>query len=161
MKNRSISNTDRLPEPHGVPAESMLPLWRRIHGEFLMYGQQWGLPPGIAIILLGLYTHPELAEPAVIAKSHYLPRQTTTFLLDSLERRKLAIRKPHPSDRRRKIVHLTAKGRAQAAVMIRELLQFEAKALKDLNAQDLAATKRLLTQYADALARANQRQDRP
>lgn len=161
MKNKPFRNGDRIPEAPGVPAESMLPLWRRIHGEFLMFGQQWGLPPGVAIILLGLHRHPELAEPAVIAKSHYLPRQTTTFLLDSLERRNLAVRKPHPSDRRRKIVHLTAKGHAQAAVMIRELLQFEAKALKELNTQDLAGTKRLLTQYADALARANQRQDRP
>ena len=161
MKNDPAPRADRTPEPPGVPPESMMPLWRRIHGEFVRRSQTWPLPPGASFILLGLHHHPELAEPSVIAKTHYLPRQTTTFILDSLERKKLAVRRPHPSDRRRKLVHITAKGRLLAAALLRDLLQFEARALKELNARNLTAAQRLLTRYADALARANRGGESP
>jgi DNA-binding MarR family transcriptional regulator len=154
-------NPIRPAAPPALPAASLLPLWRRIHGEFVLHSQTWALPTSVSFILVGLHLHPELSEPAVIAKSNYLPRQTTTFILDSLEKDKLAVRKPHPNDRRRKIVQITPKGRAMAAIMVKDMLLFEAKALKTLDTNDFATAKRLLTQYADALALANERKARP
>lgn len=147
--------------PSALPSESMLPLWRRINGEFLLHGHKWNVSPGLTMILIGLHLHPDAAEPSVIADKNYLPRQTTTFLLDTLEKKGLARRTSHPTDRRRKIVQITAKGSALAAAMFKDLLEFEARALKELDTTDLAEAKRLLTQYADALALVNQRNARP
>jgi DNA-binding MarR family transcriptional regulator len=144
-----------------LPSESMLPLWRRINGEFFLHGHKWNMSPGLAMILIGLHRRPDVAEPSLIAQTHYLPRQTTTFLLDTLEKKGLAARKSHPTDRRRKIVQITPKGAKLAAAMFRDLLEFEAAALKELDATDLAEAKRLLTQYADALALINQRNPHP
>ena len=91
--------------PHEqVPATSMLPLWRRVHQELMIRGQKWGLPTNVAMVLVHLHLHPEDSEPAAVAAANYFPRQTITFILDQLEREGLAVRKPHPNDRRRKLV---------------------------------------------------------
>lgn len=161
MKPNPAPKPAALSIPAGMPSESMMPLWRRIHGEFIFHSQKWELPSSVSFILIGLHLHPELSEPAVIARTNYMPRQTATFILDTLEKEKLAVRRAHPSDRRRKIVLLTPKGHTMAAAMFQDLLRFEAEALKDLNARDLTAAKRLLTQYADALALANEGETHP
>ena len=49
-----------------------------------------------------------------MATANYFPRQTVTFILDTLEKNGLAVRKPHPNDRRRKRVQLTPKGKQLA-----------------------------------------------
>ncbi|OPZ24206.1 MAG: HTH-type transcriptional regulator MhqR [Lentisphaerae bacterium ADurb.BinA184] len=136
-------------------AASMLPLWRRIGHEFAAHMHRWDLPPNALHTLLHLHLHPGTSEPAELAEAVCLPRQTVTFILDTLERRRLATRRPHPSDRRRKTVAVTAKGHALAARMFADLLQFEATALKTVAVRDIRAVKTFLNQYADALAAQN------
>jgi DNA-binding MarR family transcriptional regulator len=75
-----------------------------------------------------------------------------TFVLDLLEKRGLAIRAPHPSDRRRKRIELTAKGAALGARMLADLLAFESVALAAIPGGDLGAFKHLVECYARALA---------
>ena len=90
--------------PHEqVPATSMLPLWRRVHQELMIRGQKWGIPTNVAMVLVHLHLHPEDSKPAAVAAANYFPRQTITFLLDYLEREGLAVRQPHPNDRRRRL----------------------------------------------------------
>lgn len=55
------------------------------------------------------------AEPARIADTAFIPRQTMTAILDKLENAGLVVRTDHPSDRRRKIVCLTKPGFEKAA----------------------------------------------
>ena len=141
--------------PKGLPAGSMLPLWRRIHQELMLRGQKWGLPTNVAMVLVHLHLHPEDSEPAAMAAANYFPRQTITFILDMLEREDLAARKPHPNDRRRKIVTLTPKGKAKAEEMLQGLIAFESAALRTIEDVDLPRLPSFLARYADALAAQN------
>lgn len=65
----------------------MLPLWRRIYQEFMIRSQGWGLPSNTSMVLLHLHVHPDESEPAAMAEANFIPRQTATFILDTLERK--------------------------------------------------------------------------
>ena len=144
--------------PHEqVPATSMLPLWRRVHQELMIRGQKWQLPTNVAMVLVHLHLHPEDSEPAAMAAANYFPRQTITFILDQLEREGLAVRKPHPNDRRRKRVQLTPKGQRLAETMFQDVVRFESSALRKIEDVDLPRLQSFLTRYADALAAQNDR----
>ena len=144
--------------PHDqLPATSMLPLWRRVHQELMIRGQKWGLPTNVAMVLVHLHLHPEDSEPAAVAAANYFPRQTITFILDLLEREGLAVRQPHPNDRRRKLVVLTPMGKDKAEEMVRDMIAFESAALRTIEDVDLPRLQSFLTRYADALAAQNDR----
>jgi len=70
-----------------------------------------------------------------------------TLMVDDLEERGLVRRKPHPEDRRAKLVTLTAAGRA-AAARAEAILDEPPAALRDVPAKDLAALLRVLEQLA-------------
>lgn len=143
------------PPPAGLPATSMLPLWRRIHQELMIHGQKWGLPINVSMVLVHLHLHPEDSEPAAMAAANYFPRQTITFILDVLEKKGLAARKPHPNDRRRKLVQLTPMGKKKAEAMFQDMIAFESAALHKIEDVDLPRLQSFLARYADALAAQN------
>jgi DNA-binding MarR family transcriptional regulator len=66
-----------------------------------------------------------------------------TLMVDDLEKRGLVRRKPHPEDRRSKLVQLTAAGRA-AAARAEAILGEPPAALRDVPAKDLATVLRVL-----------------
>jgi DNA-binding MarR family transcriptional regulator len=66
-----------------------------------------------------------------------------TLMVDDLEQRGLVRRKPHPEDRRSKLVQLTAAGRA-AAARAEAILGEPPAALRDVSAKDLAVLLRVL-----------------
>ena len=143
--------------PDQVPATSMLPLWRRVHQELMIRGQKWDIPANAAMVLVHLHLHPEDSEPAAVAAANYFPRQTITFILDQLEREGLAVRKPHPNDRRRKRVQLTPKGQRLAENMFQDVVRFESAALRSIDDVDMDRLRNFLVRYADALAAQNDR----
>lgn len=59
-----------------------------------------------------LYERPGGAEPSRLADGLLILRQTVTSIVDSLQKRGYAERVPHPTDRRRILVRLTADGSA-------------------------------------------------
>ena len=143
-------------QPSGqLPATSILPLWRRIHQEFMIRSQLYQLPANVCMVLMHLHLHPEDSEPAAMAAANHFPRQTVTFILDTLENQGLAIRKPHPNDRRRKRVLLTAKGRHLAETMFHDVVRFESSALRKIEDVDISRLQTFLARYADALAAQN------
>jgi DNA-binding MarR family transcriptional regulator len=66
-----------------------------------------------------------------------------TLMVDDLEQRGLVRRRPHPEDRRAKLVQLTAAGRA-AAARAETILDEPPAALRDVPAKDLATLLRVL-----------------
>jgi DNA-binding MarR family transcriptional regulator len=68
-------------------------------------------------------------------------------MVDDLERRGLVRRKPHPEDRRAKLVQLTGAGRA-AAARAEAILDEPPAALRDLPAEELATLLHALEQIA-------------
>lgn len=75
-----------------------------------------------------------------------------TLIVDDLEEHGLVRRKPHPEDRRAKLVQLTAAGRA-AAARAEEILHAPPAALRDVPAEDLAALLRVFDRMARSEAR--------
>lgn len=140
------------------PAQSLLPLWLRMGREYNLRLRQWQLPINLTSPLLHLHLHPETSEPAALAEATSQPRQTMTFILDTLEKRGLAYRTPHPNDRRRKIIQLSPKGRKLATTLYRELLAFETAALQSLGNTAAPVLHRLVADFTDALAAENHRQ---
>jgi DNA-binding MarR family transcriptional regulator len=70
---------------------------------------------------------PEPLTPSDIAARIAVPVTTATItgVLDTLERNGYIQRRPHPSDRRRLLVHLTANGRQALATVIPRVLEGE------------------------------------
>lgn len=147
------------PAESALTVPTLLPLWRRIHQEFILHSQRWGLPPMVYMALVYLYTtHPDEAEPAIMAQAIFSPRQTVTSILNTLERQKLATRKAHPHDRRRVQIHLTAKGQRLAHDILQGLIEFETAAMQVLAPQKVPALLKDLNRYADALVALNDRE---
>ena len=143
------------PPPAGLPADSMLPLWHRVHQELMLRTQKWNLSSNVAMVLVHLFLHPEDSEPAAMAAANYFPRQTVTFILDALEKKGLAVRQPHPNDRRRKLVQLTPQGKEMAKTMFQDMVRYESAALRTIEDVDIPRLQSFLTRYADALAAQN------
>lgn len=141
--------------PVAIPQQSMLLLWRNIIRAFLAHGQRWELPPNVGMVLIHLHVHPEDGEPSILSELVHYPRQTMTFMLDTLEAKGLAVRRPHPSDRRRKRIELTRAGTILGARLFKDLLEFEAVALAAIPSGKLETFKNLVECYADALDRQN------
>ena len=69
------------------------------------------LPRTETEILIILWRNPEEGEAAILADKLHVSRQPMTGILDKLETGGYALRVPHETDRRRKVIHLTDKGR--------------------------------------------------
>jgi DNA-binding MarR family transcriptional regulator len=131
----------------------MLPIWRTIYQAMVARLSKWGIPFSVAAATLHLYVHPEDAEPARLAESIFIPRQSMTFTLDALERRKLASRTPHPADRRKKIIVLSSKGQKLGKTMLEDLLAFEATAFEAFPANECLHLKALSEKLAENMTR--------
>ena len=135
---------------------SLLPVWRRIHQAMGQRLSRHGLPLSLAVALLSLHTRDEVAEPTRLADLLLLPRQTMTFVLDALERRGLARRRPHPVDRRRKIIALTARGHQRAQAILDDLIAYETDAARlTFSPVEAAAFRRTVARLADVLEQLN------
>lgn len=66
-------------------------------------------PQRLVLRVIGL--GPEIS-PGALAKTLHLDKSTLTGVLARMERRRLIVRRPDPSDGRRAILTLTARGRA-------------------------------------------------
>lgn len=136
-----------------LPSSSMLPIWRVIYQAMVARLSKRGLPFSVAAATLHLYVHPEDAEPARLADAIFIPRQSMTFTLDALERLRLASRTPHPADRRKKIIVLSAKGQKLGRALLDDLLAFEATAFEAFPADDSLRLKSLSEKLAEAMTR--------
>ena len=72
------------------------------------------------LLLMELYVRGG-CEAAELADCLYLPRQTMTYMLDSLEKEENIYRESHPTDRRRKIIRLTETGKGFTKEIMEEL----------------------------------------
>jgi DNA-binding MarR family transcriptional regulator len=76
-----------------------------------------------------------------------IDRPNATVLVDDLESQGLVRRRPHPTDRRAKLVEATRKGKILAR-KANEILGTPPAALSSLGKEDLEALRRLLTSVA-------------
>ena len=100
-------------------------------------GLSWTRVLALRRLALGPQTQAELSE-RLSADRPYV-----TLMIDDLEARGLARRRPHPTDGRAKLVELTAAGR-KAAARADAILDKPPAELGDVSAADLKAVLRVL-----------------
>ncbi len=76
---------------------------------------------------------------------------TTTGVLRRLSEQGLIVRRVHPSDRRRAVLHLTEEGRAFDALRSGTIEGAVSQALAGLSAEDVAAARRVIDAVVGAL----------
>ena len=135
---------------------SLLPVLRQIVHAYAWRIRHWDLSIEKAAALIHIHNHPEESGPAQVAEACCVPRQTMTSLLDSLERDGLARRTHHPTDRRKKIMVITAKGTRLARTVMRDLLDCEHAAMNVIEPELLPKIRGLLEKYTAELAKVNQ-----
>jgi DNA-binding MarR family transcriptional regulator len=82
-----------------------------------------------------------------LAEALGIDRPNATVVVDNLEAQGLVRRTPHPTDRRAKVVEATRKGRTLAR-RADEILATPPAALRELDADDVAALQRILAKIA-------------
>jgi DNA-binding MarR family transcriptional regulator len=93
--------------------------------------------------------------PSIIAGRLMVTTGSMTSLLDTLERRGLVRRQPHPSDRRQLLVHLTDEGQALVDTFLPEIVAVQTALVAGLSEADRAAAVHLTERLADAAATIN------
>lgn len=92
----------------------------------------------------------EPLAPSVIADRLMITTGSMTSLLDTLEKRGLVRRQPHPSDRRRLLVELTPEGQALVDAFLPELVAVQTELVAGLSEADRATAVHLVEQLAKA-----------
>ncbi|MER6192910.1 MarR family winged helix-turn-helix transcriptional regulator [Streptomyces cyaneofuscatus] len=88
-----------------------------------------------------------------LAREVSLDRTVMTYLLDDLEAHELVTRRPDPRDRRARQVLITDTGRSRLDRVRQSLAAAEARLLTDLDAQDSAQLRTLLSRVAQTAQR--------
>lgn len=112
-------------------------LWRRYDRVYTCWAQKHGISNSAMTLIEELYMRPEGVEPAEVADYLGIPRQTMTATLDALERKSVIGRFPHEKDRRRKVIRFTTEGRDLSEKLVKDLHEWEIKALSSLSKREL------------------------
>lgn len=78
----------------------------------------------------------EPITPGVIAERAIIAAASTTSVLDTLERKGLVERRPHPTDRRKLLIDLTPSGRRAVDLMLPGIHALEANVMRALTEQE-------------------------
>ncbi|NLD05393.1 MAG: MarR family transcriptional regulator [Synergistaceae bacterium] len=130
MKNKENKEVNSLLE--------LSDLWRRYDRVYTCWTQKHGISNNAMTLIEELYMRPEGVEPAEAADHLGIPRQTMTATLDALERKSIIGRFPHEKDRRRKVIRFTPEGWVLAEKLVKDLHEWEIKALSSLSKTELA-----------------------
>lgn len=119
-------------------------LGRRLQADF-------GISPAAGMALSIVEGAGEPLTPTVIAERLIVTTASVTSLLDTLERKGLVRRRPHPDDRRRVLVEVTAEGQAVLDRLLPGLHRMEREMFAGLDDGD---KRRLLAMLGRLQARA-------
>lgn len=78
----------------------------------------------------------EPITPGVIAERAIIAAASTTSVLDTLERRGLVERRPHPTDRRKLLIDLTANGRSTIDQILPGIHRLEEEVMRALTPEE-------------------------
>ena len=134
----------------GPSAELPAAAWRLMrqfveaHGANEELRERLGLGAGSGRIRVLFLLAEQPMTLAQLAEAHGVDRPYATIIVDKLERLGFVARKPHPSDRRSKVVSLTPAGR-DAAALANSILSEPPPALRELDAGQLTELIGLLS----------------
>jgi len=111
--------------------------------------EKYGISPTEFRILAYLFFNPNGAEPSVISESLKLLRQTMTKVVDSLEKKKLAVRATHPYDRRKVFVRPTAEGLLLAETLLDIETDYNLRVNSHFTDEEMHQYRELFTRMQD------------
>jgi DNA-binding MarR family transcriptional regulator len=106
-----LFGTSTPPEPMGDYTGFLLNwVGARSREQFATAMDEIGLRPQQFAAMVVIATNPGMAQQDLVEATNIDP-STMVAMLDALEQDGLAERRPHPTDRRKRALHLTAKGK--------------------------------------------------
>jgi DNA-binding MarR family transcriptional regulator len=141
---------DPPPEPL-ASAPGFLLAWngQRIARNFAAALEPLGLgPPHFGVLTL-IDANPGSAQRELVERS-MIDASTMVAIIDALEELGLAERRPHPADRRKRAVHLTARGRRTLERARKVAIETARDAFGPLSEQELKTLTKLLRKLAGA-----------
>jgi DNA-binding MarR family transcriptional regulator len=106
-----------------------------------------GLRPQQFAAMVVIDANPGMAQQDLVEATEIDP-STMVAMLDALERSGLAERRPHPTDRRKRALHLTAKGKRKLADARTAAKRVGAETFATLDPAEFAELHRLLRKLA-------------
>lgn len=119
---------------------------------FEMYARGYGLTAKELFVLYILWFSPDGCQQADISERLSTTKQTISSMIKKLWKQGYTEMTEDPTDRRRKLVRLTAKGRAYAEPIIAPAAQAEIDAMAALAPADIAELTRLTQLFSDQMA---------
>jgi MarR family transcriptional regulator, 2-MHQ and catechol-resistance regulon repressor len=113
--------------------------------------RRWGLSAAGAQVLAIIEGAGEPLPPGAISEQLFITSASMTSLTDTLERRGLVVRGPHPQDRRMLLLDITGAGRALLDELLPAIHAFETAAMAALTPKEQAELVRLLGLLHDHL----------
>ena len=114
--------------------------------------KRWDLSLNTTWVLEYLYDHPRGVEPAVLADSTRLLRQTITVVLNDLEKKKWIVRIPQSVVHRRKLIRLTQEGRAFSRLVLGELEKIELTSFSAMTPAEREKLLELVERFYESIA---------
>ncbi len=104
------------PEPEAEAPDGLIALGSELQGIFDRLARRQGNLTLVQFRVLELLArqHPDPVEPLEMVRALTMGSNHVTMVLDQLQSRGLIERRPHPHDRRRRLVFATATGRTSA-----------------------------------------------
>jgi MarR family transcriptional regulator, lower aerobic nicotinate degradation pathway regulator len=136
------------PEPL-ASAPGFLLSWngQRIARNFASALEPLGLRPQHFGVLTLIDANPGSAQRELVKRS-MIDASTMVAVIDELEQRGLAERRPHPDDRRKRAVHLTARGRRTLQRARSVAIETAQEVFAPLDGRELETLRRLLRKLA-------------
>jgi len=127
------TSTHPLPDPDGGASGEVIALGSELETLFDRLARRQGNVTLAQFRVLDALARaePEPLEPLDLARTLHLGSNHVTMLLDSLEGRGLLARRPHPHDRRRRLVRATAQGLAGVRELAAHMAALEDRILDE------------------------------
>jgi DNA-binding MarR family transcriptional regulator len=119
----------------------------RSRGAFAAELERLGLRPPEFAVMSVIAAQPGLTQQALVDATGVDP-SSMVQLLDGLEERGIAERRPHPTDRRKRAIHLTREGRSTLGRARRAAARVGEATFAPLEADERAELHRLLRKLA-------------
>ncbi|HEX6388481.1 MAG TPA: MarR family winged helix-turn-helix transcriptional regulator [Solirubrobacteraceae bacterium] len=136
------------PEPMGDYTGFLLNwVGARSRESFAIAMEEMGLRPQQFAAMVVIDANPGMAQQDLVEATNIDP-STMVAMLDALEQSGLAERRPHPTDRRKRALHLTAKGERKLADARAAAKRVGGQTFGALEPAELAELHRLLRKLA-------------
>jgi MarR family transcriptional regulator, 2-MHQ and catechol-resistance regulon repressor len=152
------SRADAGPDPDGSANEVIVGIVRAGEAFVALANQAlngYQLSPAARQALAVLDGAGQPLSPTEIARRLIVTTASITSLLDTLQRRGLAERRPDPADRRRLLITITPAAQDLVRRFVPEIVALQASVMRDIREEDRRQFAAVLTRIREAIAAAS------